>query len=48
MGIVAGLNMSSVARLKKTFEEVPTLYKEVKIALLVEEFTNRHLKPWRN
>jgi hypothetical protein len=30
MGIVAGLNMSSVARLKKTFEEVPTSVKEVK------------------
>ena len=29
MGIIAGLNMSSVSRLKKTFEEVPPPAKEV-------------------
>jgi hypothetical protein len=31
MGIIAGLNMSSVARLKKTFEEIPPNVKEVSI-----------------
>jgi hypothetical protein len=29
MGIIAGMNMSSVTRLKKTFEEVPLPVKEV-------------------
>lgn len=30
MGIIAGLNMSSVTRLKKSLEEVPQSYKEVR------------------
>jgi hypothetical protein len=29
MGIIAGLNMSSVTRLKKTFDEIPQAAKEV-------------------